>query len=105
MADLPGLGQENAGADVVMCENLAREAFGQADPAVAEESMNRARWQFLESLELGHAFDLQRLLIYSIKLQLLERKNAMTTAKGEERFQAMRAVGVEKIKAGEGLYE
>ena len=67
--------------------------------------MNRGRWQFLEDIELGHDFDLERLLVYSIKLQLLERRESLTVEKGEERFQTMRLAGVEKIKAGEGLYE
>ena len=67
--------------------------------------MNRARWDVLEDLELGHTFDLERLLVYAIKLQLLERKFAMDADRGEERVQAMRAAGVEKIQAGEGLYE
>ena len=53
LIEMPLLRQENAGADVVMCENLAREAFGQSDAGAAEELMNRGRWQFLEGLELG----------------------------------------------------
>ena len=102
---IPALTEENAGADVVECEALAREAVGQVNPLAAEESLLRARWEALERLELGHAFDLERLLVYAVKLQLLERRSLFDVEQGERRFAELRAGGAGKIKAGEGLYE
>ncbi len=55
----------------------------------AEEYLNRERWIFLEELEVGHFFDLEKLIVYSIRLQLLERKKFFSMEKGKEHFLEM----------------
>ena len=52
-------------------EKDANLAFSQESPLEAEDILNRARWSYLESLEFGHYFDAELLIIYYIKLQLL----------------------------------
>ena len=56
---------------------IARQALGQASPLAAEEVLNRARWEYLDQLETGHYFDLSRLVLYSLRLQLLERRRRL----------------------------
>ncbi|MBN1872435.1 MAG: DUF2764 family protein [Candidatus Omnitrophica bacterium] len=61
---------------------------GYADPSVAhvavhayrthslleaEEILDRARWEFLEGLAVGHHFDIDFLIAYACKLLILER--------------------------------
>jgi len=46
----------------------------------------RARWSFLEELEVRHAFDVERLVVYSLKLRLLERRALLDPDGGRERF-------------------
>ncbi len=65
---------------------LVREAQNQATPLATEEFLIRARWRVLDDLETGHYFDSERVLVYYLKLQLLERRSAFTKNAGEERF-------------------
>jgi hypothetical protein len=61
---------------------------GYADPSVARAAMNayrtksiiesekaldHERWNFLDKISLGHYFDIEVLIAYSLKLQMLER--------------------------------
>lgn len=67
----------------------AREAFSQESPLSGEDTLNRARWTFLDDLEVGHYFDLDRIVIYYLRLQLLARRRLFTRKNGEERFAAI----------------
>lgn len=66
--------------------DVARNAASQDSPLVAEDVLNRARWGFLDELETGHFFELTNLVVFSLKLQLLHRKDQFTREKGEENF-------------------
>jgi len=46
----------------------------------AEKILDQERWNFLESLNLGHYFDFDALLIYALKLKILERWEAILKA-------------------------
>lgn len=64
----------------------AKEGFDAENPLEAEERLDKSRWMFLDELEIGHYFDLERLIIYSLKLQLLERKGLRTREEGIKNF-------------------
>ena len=66
--------------------DIVREAYSQESPLQAEEVLNQARWRRLEELEVGHHFDLEKLMVYHLKLQLNERKALFTKKAGEENF-------------------
>ena len=66
---------------------IAKNAYKMDSPLMAEEIMDKARWQFLDELEQGHYFDLEKLIVYSLRLQILERKSMFTTENGNEKFQ------------------
>lgn len=68
---------------------VAREAFTQESPLSAEEILNRARWAKLEELEVGHYFDMVKLMVYTLKLQLLQRQSRFTKELGQEKFGAV----------------
>lgn len=57
---------------------IARQALGEASPLAAEELLNRARWDYLDELETGHYFDLSRLVLFSLRLQLLVRRRLLS---------------------------
>ena len=65
----------------------AGNAYKLDSPLLAEESLDRARWQFLDELESGHYFDLEKLIVYLLRLQILERRTMFTIEKGNENFQ------------------
>ena len=81
-------------------EELAREIFGQGSPLTAEEVLERARWAFLEELEVGHYFDLQKLMVYGLKVSILERKAQFDTEAGLENFKRIYSA-VSEGKIGE----
>ena len=45
-----------------------------------EKTLDLARWHFLEGLTFGHYFDLDILIVYVLKLLLLERWGKINTA-------------------------
>jgi hypothetical protein len=66
---------------------LARSAVAQETPLGSEDELNHARWAFLDDLESGYFFELERVIIYYIKLQILERRTCFKRDLGEEQFQ------------------
>ena len=62
--------------------DAVREAAGMASPLEAELRLDRLRWSFLDELESGHIFDLERLMVYFLKLQLLERHLCFSADRG-----------------------
>jgi hypothetical protein len=74
---------------------LAKIILGEKNPLLMEQVFERIRWNFLDSLEAGHFFDLNFLVIYFLKLQILERLAAFNKEKGEKMFEAMCEVNYE----------
>jgi hypothetical protein len=66
---------------------IAREAFAQESPLQAEDTLNRARWRYLDELEVGHYFDIDKILVYALRLQILARKALFEAEKGREMFE------------------
>jgi len=66
---------------------MAREALSQETPLKAELVLLRHRWDVLEDLELGHYFDIERLIVYYLKLQILWRKRRFNREDGTNVFE------------------
>jgi len=65
---------------------LAREALAAGSPREVEAALDRRRWYLLDELEAGTGFDLGRLIVYHLKLLLLERMNRFRPGTGGEAF-------------------
>lgn len=63
-------------------------------PLDIEKKLLKLRWDFLEDLELGHYFDIEFLILYHYKLQILERLKSFDREKGLENFKQYTEVGV-----------
>ncbi len=92
----PGLGRESAlflreGEEETGVEEIIREVSSQSTPLLAEDVLNRARWRKLDELEVGHYFDLQRMMILYLKVQLLERKHCFGEETGTAEFEKIYA--------------
>lgn len=61
---------------------LVAEAAGEEDPLQVERRIDLARWEKLEEIELLHYFDLHFLIVYFLKLQLLNKWQAIRDEKG-----------------------
>ena len=83
---------------------IAREAAAQESPLAAEELLNRARWSFLDDLEVGCFFTIEKLIIYYLRLQILERKSLFNKEAGTERYKSIYQ-SITKEIAGEGVDE
>ncbi len=66
---------------------LAAAAFKEESPLEAENILNRGRWDFIENLKVGHYFDLEFLVLYSLQLQIIERKRCFDEERGFDRYQ------------------
>jgi len=72
------------GLSVSSVHHIAVAAQRSPSPLEAERILDRARWEFLEELNLGHYFDRAFLIIYGLKLLILERWEKVNKAdKGE----------------------
>ena len=59
------------------------------NPLVAETKLLELRWKFLVEKANVHYDDLYALIIYSLQLQILERKASFNPKIGKERFEKM----------------
>lgn len=63
-----------------------REIFEENTPLLMEKKMERIRWDFIEWYESWYDFDINRLVLYLLKLQILERLAGFNKEKGEKIF-------------------
>ncbi len=66
--------------------HLAMLAYKSSSILEAEKILDQARWDFLDSLSLGHYFDFDFLLAYLLKLKILERWDSVQRADKEILF-------------------
>ena len=63
-----------------------KDALAQKDPLSREKAIEKARWDFISGEEYRYMFDMSRLVLYSIKVQILERLAAFEHEKGKKTF-------------------
>ncbi|MDC7227158.1 MAG: DUF2764 family protein [Spirochaetales bacterium] len=74
------------GETVTGVADAVREASSAANPEIGEDILDAARWRFLDELESSHNFDLTKLIVYYIKLQISERRKMMNEQNGREKY-------------------
>ena len=75
---------------------IVHQADKASDPLTAEKILDRARWDFLENLKLGHYYDIEFLMIYGLKLQIVERYENIRSSKGKENFESFKALDIDE---------
>lgn len=65
----------------------AKVAFNEDNPLKVEDSLDRSRWNFLESRKAGKIFDFDILLIYSMQLQILSRRAKFVQEIGRTKYE------------------
>ena len=65
---------------------LVKAVFEQKDPLAMEIALMKIRWDFLDEKQKFYFFDLNWLVIYFLKLQVLERWTGFDKQKGIEVF-------------------
>ncbi len=64
------------------------------DPLQAELNLANIRLTYIENLEFGHFFDIQYIVLYYLKLQLLSRLKLFNKEQGLEIFKQFTEIGV-----------
>ncbi len=72
------------------------EALREGTPLEKEIKYEKIRWDFLEEQGKQHFFDIDRLVIYFLKLQILERLSKFNKDEGEKVFYNLCEVNYEK---------
>ena len=75
---------------------IARQLLALDSPLAADEELDRARWRLLEDLAFGHYFDLETLVVYLLKLRILERRACFDAAAGAALLDRLLAQGAER---------
>ncbi len=65
------------------------DVFEEPTPLLMERKLEKKRWDFIEEKEFGYHFDINTLLLYFLKLQILERLAAFEKEKGKARFERL----------------
>ncbi|MCX5669367.1 MAG: DUF2764 family protein [Candidatus Omnitrophica bacterium] len=69
--------------------HLAMIAYRSTSILEAEKVLDQGRWNFLEALSFGHYFDFDCLLVYGLKLKILERWEKIQKADKEHLLNAV----------------
>lgn len=64
------------------------------NPLQIEENLMLLRWNFIEEIESDHHFDLESIVLYYLKLQVLKRLKSFDKEKGLEKFKQFTEIGV-----------
>lgn len=70
---------------------VVEEASQMDDLLEGEKHLDRARWEFLDRLGAGHAFDLEAVIVYGLKLKIVQRHQDYQSPAGEEAFNGIKA--------------
>lgn len=79
-------------------ENTARDIVENKDPLEGEKAILSLYFDFLSEREKGDPFSSTALMIYALKLQILERVNAFDESKGRTEFDSIYKVIENNIK-------
>ncbi len=66
------------------------------DPLSAEKILDLLSWHKLDELGMQHYFDVDQLIIYGLKLKILERYATIASPKGHEIFGELKAAAAEQ---------
>ena len=84
--DLAMWRRSTRGGDEVRFLSFPLSLVREGDPLEVEKKLLKHRWDFVDAMEGEHHFDLEFLILYAIKLQILERLSRFNKEKGAEIF-------------------
>ena len=66
--------------------DLVERIINESTPLLMEKRIEKMRWDFAEERSLKYNFDINWLILYHLKLQVIERLGTFSKDKGEEIF-------------------
>ncbi|MDY0288419.1 MAG: DUF2764 family protein [Sphaerochaeta sp.] len=79
----------NEGGKEFRIGEAVRQALSNENVLEAELSLLALKWNYLDEISALHYFDVEALLSYAVKLQLLERKSLFTKEEGNAEFKRL----------------
>lgn len=67
---------------------LIKSIFEAESPLTARNIMDKARWNHIEKLEYGHYFGIEKIILYALKLQILNKQPGLDPLKGRKKLEA-----------------
>lgn len=67
-----------------------------SDPLAAEKIIDSYIWEKLESLGAQHYFDIDQVIVYGLKLKMIERHSVISSQQGLDKFAELKAAAAEK---------
>jgi len=83
---IAGYRGENEHAIKRAMPDLVKDVFDEESPLVREKVIEKIRWTFIEGEEYKHLFNANTLVLYYLKLQILERLTQFEHDKGKQNF-------------------
>lgn len=84
----PATYTHGSNAQETFVTEIVSQAAKAKDPLAVQETLDRFKWQYLDELVRGQYFNLEFLLVYALRLQILERYRRLgTSSKGKEIFE------------------
>ncbi len=92
--------------DAAEIDRCIQEAYAKSNPAEREKYLDTIRWSWLDALEFGHYFDLDKLFIYKLRLLILEKWLSRNNEHGYQNFDRIAAaVNDGSLNSGEAETE
>ena len=83
----------------VLSEHRLQEIMQLTSPVERESQLDRIRWEFLDTLSVGHRADIEGLELYALRLMLLEKIHSRQLQAGKELFTEMVDAGLAEAEA------
>jgi hypothetical protein len=93
----PGRYLRNNGSDNTELYHIAMNSHRILSLVESEKFLDQARWRRLEELCFGHYFDLDALIVYALKLQILWRWENVARADKQEILEEFLSVNMESV--------
>ena len=80
--------------------DLFQELEKAVDPLEAEKVLAETYWHFLDELSVGQYYNMEFIVLYGLKLQILERFHMIRSPKGKEIYEELK-----KVDFPEGIFQ
>ncbi len=71
---------------------LVKDAANAADPLEGDKMISQARWKYYEDLSVGQFYNLAYILLYGLKLRIVERYSNIASPKGKEIYEDLKKI-------------
>ncbi len=77
--------------------DVMHRAAKEEDLLAGEKIIDRHRFEVLDDLSMTHFYDLEFLIIYGLKLAILDRYKAVSSAQGDETFEIIKGMELPEV--------